>query len=706
MTGNISASSPIQPEEIWAINNFIFNRSVVFAVGGCRGDWLKQVVNNKDIKEIHAFEALATTYYQACAELWYLFPGGKLRLNNIALSDNEKPAGVEKTEEAHCRNRNSGEFSVYATTLDKYCSSRRIRHINFLKISAAGEEFNILRGAETMLSKGAIDFIQFEHGNTYADSGAKPEQAGEFLKKHQYQIFRLGSQDLEPADFRSETESSHYLVIHNRLIQYIFEQEKKLINLEALPAEYGILPRGVVHVGAHEGQKLRTYQGMGIYHTLMIEANPAVYDKLAAACNSLAGVVTKCCAVSDVDATVPLYCAAADQSSSLLPLKHYKEINSDIQELATLATMEVVAKKLDTLLAEANLQPQNYNILNIDSQGSGLKALRGAPELLKHIEAIKIRVYYDELYAGCGIIYDVDDFLAAYGFIRVDVSTPYHPLWGEALYLKKPGISMTTLGSQGRFGNQIFQYAFLKIYAQKHGLQAEVPQWIGSTIFDLKDARISRRYPQVRDNYKDRPSVPKENFAFETNNPLKNKDVCGYFQYHTKYYRPYQNYFRSLFKFTPEFKNVFSQALREVYQQGNTLVAIHLRRGKDIRTADPRWAYYAPTAWYLDWLQSFWHTLDKPVLYVASDDLQSVSQDFSGFNPLCVKQFQTEPAESEFLVDFYILMHADILAIANSTFGFAAAMLNQQGKIFFRSEQRKKMLIPFDPWNSEPLLWD
>lgn len=39
-------------------------------------------------------------------------------------------------------------------------------------------------------------------------------------------------------------------------------------------------------------------------------------------------------------------------------------------------------------------------------------------------------------------------------------------------------LAMSTLGRNGRFGNQVFQYAFLRIYAHRHGLEVRVPEWI------------------------------------------------------------------------------------------------------------------------------------------------------------------------------------------------------------------------------------
>ena len=54
---------------------------------------------------------------------------------------------------------------------------------------------------------------------------------------------------------------------------------------------------------------------------------------------------------------------------------------------------------------------------------------------------------------------------------------------------------MSSLGKLGRFGNQLFQYAFLRICAEKSGARVECPPWIGQTLFGHKDATISQQLP-------------------------------------------------------------------------------------------------------------------------------------------------------------------------------------------------------------------
>ena len=80
--------------------------------------------------------------------------------------------------------------------------------------------------------------------------------------------------------------------------------------------------------------------------------------------------------------------------------------------------------------------------------------------------------------------------------------------------------------------------------------------------------------------------------------------------------------------------------------------------------------------------------------------------DFAEYQPITIKDLGVELPEAPFYPDFYVLSQCDVLAISNSTFSFAAAMLNERGKFFFRPHLLQEKLIAFDPWNSEPLLRD
>jgi hypothetical protein len=257
-------------------------------------------------------------------------------------------------------------------------------------------------------------------------------------------------------------------------------------------------------------------------------------------------------------------------------------------------------------------------------------------------------------------------------------------------------ITMTSLGKSGRFGNQILEYCYLRIYGHVHRLQIEVPDWTGRWLFDLDDPHSGDPLPPVNETLDLIGPSLTENSA----PVLANHDLWGYCQCHTSYFRPHQGLFRTLCRPGARLQPLVDRAMVRLKERGRALVAIHLRRG-DYKGGEFFWP--APASWYLEWLKEIWRDLDEPVLYVASDDA-SASREFAPFSPTTAEDLGVTVPGAEMYLDFHILAHADVLAISNSSFSVCAAMLNERARSFMRPEPNKRRLVPFDPWNTEVLL--
>jgi len=253
-------------------------------------------------------------------------------------------------------------------------------------------------------------------------------------------------------------------------------------------------------------------------------------------------------------------------------------------------------------------------------------------------------------------------------------------------------ISMTSLGWNGRFGNQLLQYMFLRLYGEVHGLRVEAPEWLGRWLFELNDPPPSAPLPEYRETG--------DLLALSLNKKVPQVfaecDLWGYFAYHTSFYRPHRERIRALFQPAPPIKALVDASVARLRERGKTLVAIHLRRG-DFGYGR---FWIAPEQWYLDWLAEIWPTLEAPVLYIASDDPE-IHRQFSAYNPLWVKDLGETVPGVEFYSDFYVLSQADVVAISNSTFSFCATLLNDKVGLFMRPEPKLKRLIPYEPWDAE-----
>ena len=203
------------------------------------------------------------------------------------------------------------------------------------------------------------------------------------------------------------------------------------IDLAKICRDHLITPRGIIHIGAHEGQELNEYRSMHLAPILLIEPNPDVFERLSAGSQNFPEAMAVRCAIADFDGMTTLNVTNFDQSSSILHLKRHRELYPKIEETHQVS---VPCRRLDTLIDELKLSGSSFNLLHIDIQGAELLALRGAIKTLQSIQAIRIEVNVVEMYEGCPSMGDLDAFLASYGFNRVRAEI-YHNAWGDAAYV-------------------------------------------------------------------------------------------------------------------------------------------------------------------------------------------------------------------------------------------------------------------------------
>ena len=258
-------------------------------------------------------------------------------------------------------------------------------------------------------------------------------------------------------------------------------------------------------------------------------------------------------------------------------------------------------------------------------------------------------------------------------------------------------LTSTLFGRHGRFGNQLLQYGVLRLYADLHGLTLEVPMWPGRHLYGLDDPLPGTPLPPVPEAEAEDAIVA----ALEGKEApvLANRDVTGYFCGNTGFLSARRDAFRAFFTPGPRLRPLTDTIASRLQARGGTVVALHLRRG------DFGWGRFwiAPEAWYLRWLEEVWPGLDRPVLYVATDDPACLSA-FAPYRPLCARDLAEPIAGAEFLTDFHALCVADFVAISNSSFSFTASMLNRTARAFCRPDRERQALVPYDPWNSAVLL--
>lgn len=289
-------------------------------------------------------------------------------------------------------------------------------------------------------------------------------------------------------------------------------------------------------------------------------------------------------------------------------------------------------------------------------------------------------------------------------------------------------LTMSSLGKLGRFGNQLFQYAFLRICALRSNAQVQCSAWVGQSLFGHADPPVSQRLPAAIEQLEQGetlfdafPFIPYiEKMAGASSirvgvealeQGLADVDLWGFFQFHTRFLQPQQAFFRSLFQPVPELRAALEVGVAQLRSQGKTIIGVHIRRGDFVQLPWAGFTLVVPLEWWCEWLDRLWPQLDQPVLFLCSDELDQVLPAFAKYEPvtcndLSIELPQLEAINAEFYVDFFMLSQCDVVGISNSVFSFAACLLNERGQQFFRPCWDFSIkFIQFDPWDSLPLLY-
>ncbi len=274
---------------------------------------------------------------------------------------------------------------------------------------------------------------------------------------------------------------------------------------------------------------------------------------------------------------------------------------------------------------------------------------------------------------------------------------------------------MTDMARNGRFGNNFFQFYFLKLLEKKTGLRATCAPWQGDFFFDLDYSKEVQTPDLVLDLEPETDRAA--GYAPQIERILAQTqlgehgvlDINGYFQYHTRYYAPERAHFDSVFRFKQLMDDRIGAACRQLGLDQRYLLGVHVRAG-DYRKLSP----YHNVFWLpgdQQYCEAISAVLDAyprdTTLYLASDELDYYRPmlEREGFG--CVTRnelFGELDATMGLGVDFYMLAHADALVISNSSFSYAAAMCNRNARLFMRPGGRAGGFVPFDPWNSHVLI--
>ena len=266
-------------------------------------------------------------------------------------------------------------------------------------------------------------------------------------------------------------------------------------------------------------------------------------------------------------------------------------------------------------------------------------------------------------------------------------------------------VAMSSLGNHGRFANQLFQYAYVKFYALRHGLTAAIPAWEGNQHFGLEDPSCAGlNLPELRFG----PFNDDDLVFWKVDEPPVDIDLRGYFQEIPECWQKHRPLLRRMFQLSAEHRHAIEDWRSEVTEAGRrTLVAVHIRRGdyRNYKHSEWPWFRLVPEDWYIAWLRAIWAHIPNPLLFVATDEPESILPLFREFEIVSVVLGPTARAIPDHVRDFEILRRADYLAICNSSFSRMAAILASSRQKCFCPSFQTHSIEPYEPWMDRHF-WD
>jgi FkbM family methyltransferase len=201
-----------------------------------------------------------------------------------------------------------------------------------------------------------------------------------------------------------------------------------LISPRLLNNLYRIKPKGVLHVGAHDGEEQEDYDKYSWGPVTWVEAMP---DKVAQLNHRLKypNVVIQACVWDSNNEEMILHEANNGQSTSLFEFGTHE---SNYPEIEVVKEIKVLTKRLDSLA----IKFENFDFLNLDIQGAELQALKGLGDKLLSISYIYSEVNREAVYIGCAQVAEIDNYLSSRDFKRIDTIWTKNG-WGDAIWVKK-----------------------------------------------------------------------------------------------------------------------------------------------------------------------------------------------------------------------------------------------------------------------------
>jgi FkbM family methyltransferase len=213
-----------------------------------------------------------------------------------------------------------------------------------------------------------------------------------------------------------------------------------LIPFQHIFKTYNLNPlKSILHIGAHKCEERNAYHSCGFTdkNIFWIEANPHIVELFHNEDDKNIQIFNAVVSNKDYE-TVDFIITNNGESSSILELDEHKKEHPWVHETERL---KLKTTTIDTFLNfhKDIIDANSIEFINMDIQGAELLALQGMENFLKsdknNVKVIYAEVNTKHLYKDCALVHEIDEFLEAFNFHRVETTMTQHG-WGDAIYFR------------------------------------------------------------------------------------------------------------------------------------------------------------------------------------------------------------------------------------------------------------------------------
>ena len=185
--------------------------------------------------------------------------------------------------------------------------------------------------------------------------------------------------------------------------------------------------KGVIHIGASDGQERFVYNSHDL-NVLWVEPIPEIFQKLQD--NIKPFPKQKCLNYLLCEEDLKKYSFHISnnngESSSIFDLNLHKRIWPSVHYVNTI---EIVGRTLSSIIEENKIDIEDYDMINLDTQGSELLILKASVSLLSQMKYVYMEVADMDSYEGGCKLGEVDNFFESIGYRRIELISDKQKNW-------------------------------------------------------------------------------------------------------------------------------------------------------------------------------------------------------------------------------------------------------------------------------------